>query len=109
MLLAQKYRKMLGFSVSTLYFYRCCVTSWNGRCCEFPLDVETPKPSGGFFDGWFKSVTEAPKLRLTEDRRGHHNAVEIKKQLRVPYYRILGNRVINKQNPHGNQWWALFG
>ena len=27
-----------------MYFYRCCATSWNGRCCEFPLDQKEQKP-----------------------------------------------------------------
>lgn len=87
----------------------CCVTSWNGRCCEFPLEVEKPKPTGGFFNRWFSSRTEAPKTTQM-DRDGYHNSVEIKKELRVPYYRrVLGDRVNQNQNPNGNHWWALYG
>ena len=91
-----------------LDLYRCCVTSWNGRCCEFPLDVEKPKPSRGFFSRLFSSHTDPPKTKQM-DRLRHNRAVEIKKELKVPYYRVIGDVVKSKENPNSNQWWALFG
>ena len=96
---------MFSFALSMFYLYRCCVTSWNGRCCEFPLDVEKPKPARGFFSRLFYSHTEPPKTNQM-DSFGHHEAIEIKRELKVPYYRVLGNVVKSHKNPNRNQWWA---
>ena len=100
---------MFGFALRIFDLYRCCITSWNGRCCEFPLDVEIPKRTEGFFNQWFASHTEAPKTNQI-DRGGYHNAAEIKRELLgKPSYRVIGNRVKNNNNPTGYTWWALFG
>ena len=111
MLLAEKVSeivKMFGFALRIFDLYRCCVTSWNGRCCEFPLEINKPKQNVGFFHQWFANPTEAPRT-TTVDLGGYHNAVEIKKEVRVPSYRVLGNRVKNNNNPNGYTWWALYG
>ena len=105
MLLAEK---VLENVKMCLGLYRCCVTSWNGRCCEFPMDMKKPAPTKGFLSRLFNTQTEAP-ITNQIDRSGHHNAVEIKQEFRVPSYRVLGNRVVNHKNPNSNQWWALFG
>merc|ERR1712096_108240 len=43
----------------------CCRTSWNGRCCEFPLDEAMPshnKPNNGLNPGgWPRIADPKPK------------------------------------------------
>ena len=46
-------RKLAYYILFQIYL-RCCITSWNGRCCEYPLDYQEEKPkSTSFLDRWF--------------------------------------------------------
>ena len=114
MLLAEKVSKILkhfNFLIKSRNFCRCCETSWNGRCCEFPLEAEKPKPQKGFFNRLFSGhntlnlILSLAKKANPTDHEEHHNAAKMKKEHRnrprhrpyykrkhtVPYYTVIYN------------------
>ena len=49
---------------------RCCISSWNGRCCEFPLDHEEEEPQDTVHHpNYFSIQVTTPKPRLNTNSR----------------------------------------
>ena len=49
---------------------RCCISSWNGRCCEFPLDHEEEEPQDTVHhSNYFSIQVTTPKPRLNTKSR----------------------------------------
>ena len=51
-------------------YLRCCISSWNGRCCEFPLDYEEEEPQDTVHhSNYFSIQVTTPKPRLNTKSR----------------------------------------
>jgi len=51
----------------------CCISSWNGRCCEFPLDHEEEEPQDtAHHSNYFSIQVTTPKPRLNTNFRQFH-------------------------------------
>ena len=95
MLLAEKVSKIhkyFNFILQIIDLCRCCETSWNGRCCEFPLEAAKPKPKKGFFYRLFSGhnilnlILSLAKKANATDHKPYY-----KRKHRAPYYKVIYN------------------
>ena len=85
-------------------FSRCCLSSWNGLCCEFPLDHKEEEPEDAAHYSNYFSI-QAATLKPWQNQNGHQFFY---KNLFDGY--LDRTRVQRLQIPknHGKpyQWWA---
>ena len=90
--------------IISIVFSRCCFTSWNGRCCEFPLDHEEEKPKdAAHYSNYFSIQVTTPKpLHNQNSRQFYYKSLfdeylDRTRVREVPIPRNQGNNY---------QWWA---
>ena len=85
-------------------FSRCCFTSFNGRCCEFPLDHEAEEPEdAAHHSNYFSIQVTTPKPLHKQNSRQFYY-----KNLFDRYHDRTRVREVPIPNNQGNnhQWWA---
>ena len=105
-LLKEFFRVLVAMIIISFVFSRCCFTSWNGRCCEFPLDDEEEEPEDtARYSNYFSSQVTTPKPLHNQNSHQFYykNLFDVyldRTRVReVPIPRNQGNN---------DQWWSEF-
>ena len=85
-------------------FSRCCLTSWNGLCCEFPLDHKEEEPEdAAHYSNYFSIQTVTPKPRQYQNSQQFFYKILFNGYLELTRVRELP---IPKNKGNNYQWWA---
>ena len=97
------------------FIFSCCISSWNGRCCEFPLDYdEAVKPEdANHHQNWFSIQVTTSKPQFLPIHRPSLNQFDyssilynrLRDSLRSKSHTRIRSLPINSQK---DKWWATF-
>ena len=93
----------------SVFVLRCCFTSWNGRCCEFPLDHEADEPeSSNYYSNWFSPFGISNWISTTTEEPSNIFDVYRERMMRGRDIPIEYRLPIEYRNAKPKQWWAEF-
>ena len=97
------------------FHFSCCISSWNGRCCEFPLDYdEAVKPEdAAHHQNWFSFQVTTSKPQFRPMHRPSLNQFDyssilynrLRDGLRPKSHTRIQSVPINSQK---DKWWATY-